>query len=88
MPFIRVRSKHPGDPLHEFDVAEAEATRHPDIYEILDAEPVDAPRAATFVDGVVKPARAPRAKKPAPAVEKRTAPRSGETNNAPAGADS
>lgn len=88
MPFVRVRGKQPGDPLHEYDVAEAEAARHPDVYEVLDPEPVPAPRETKFVDGVVKAPRAPRAKKTTQPAKKRTATRSGETNNAPAGADS
>ncbi|WP_433584550.1 hypothetical protein [Microbacterium hydrocarbonoxydans] len=47
MGFIRVRAAT--GPLHEFDVAEAELAAFPDIYEVLDPEPVDEARAASYV---------------------------------------
>ncbi|MEV8023397.1 hypothetical protein [Microbacterium sp. NPDC080220] len=88
MPFVRVRSKQPGDPLHEYDVAAPEAAAHPELYEVLDPIPVQTARPATFVAGVVKTPR-PR-KRPAKRTAKKPAsPRPGEdTSTAPAGADS
>lgn len=77
--FIRVRGKKPGDPLHEFDVSEAEARQHPDQYQIVDRKPVPTARPATFIAGTVK--------FPRPA-KKRTASKPGETKSAPAGANS
>lgn len=71
MPFVRVRGKSPGDPLHEFDVPAAEAAAHPDLYVVLDAEPVPVSRPTVFVEGVVKPARKP-AKRPGEKLTPRT----------------
>jgi hypothetical protein len=47
MGFIRVRAAE--GPRHEFDVAEAELAAFPDIYEVLDPEPVDEARAASYI---------------------------------------
>ena len=74
MPFVRVRGKNPGDPLHEFDVTAAEARKHPDLYEVLDPEPVATSRPALFVPGTVQ---APRAKKPAKRTGENKQPRQG-----------
>ena len=79
MPFVRVRGKSPGDPLHEFDVPVVEVRAHPDVYEVLDGKPVAVSRPASFVPGTVKSP---------PAAKKRPAKRSGEKSTAPAGADS
>lgn len=89
MPFVRVRGKKPGDPLHEYDVAVPEAAAHPDIYEILDPTPVATARPAKFVDGFVKaprPARKPAAKR-SPKERASTSPGE-DSSTAPAGADS
>lgn len=59
MPFVRVRGKSLGDPLHEFDVPAVEAAAHPELYDVLDPEPVAVSRPTVFVEGVVKPARKP-----------------------------
>lgn len=89
MPFVRVRGKKPGDPLHEYDVAVPEAAANPDIYEVIDPIPVQTARPATFVAGVVKAPR-PARKRPAKRTAKKPASTSpGEdTSTAPAGADS
>ena len=82
MPFVRVKSARPGDPLHEFDVAVAEALRHPDAYSVIDPKPVAVARPASFIPGLVpqktNPAANPRRGKKKP----------GEDSTAPAGANS
>lgn len=70
--FVRVRGRKPGDPLHEFDVSEAEARAHPDLYIVVDKKPVAAARPASFVPGVVK---TPSAKKRAKRTGETTAPK-------------
>ena len=87
MGFIRVRGKKPGDPLHEFDVPEAEAQQHPDLYKVIDPKPVATARPASFMPG-----RVPEETKPVkrtPATRKRPsakrAPKPGEDSTAPAG---
>ena len=49
MPFVRVKSSRPGDPLHEFDVAVAEFEAHPGRYKRVDRVTVDEPRPPTYV---------------------------------------
>lgn len=71
MPFVRVRGKSVGDPLHEFDVTVAEAAAHPELYDVLDAVPVPSSRPATFVAGVVKPTKR-SAKRPGEKLTPRT----------------
>lgn len=71
MPFVRVRGKTVGDPLHEFDVTVAEVAAHPELYDVLDAEPVPVSRPAVFVEGVVKLAKKP-AKRPGEKLTPRT----------------
>ncbi len=61
MGFIRVRGATPGDPLHEFDVPEAEAAASPGAYVVLDPEPVADARPAAYKGGAVK---APRPRTP------------------------
>lgn len=46
MPFIRVRSK--GGPDAEYDIGVEEATANPDLYDVIDGEPVERPRPATY----------------------------------------
>lgn len=62
MGFIRVRGASAGDPLHEFDASEAEVAANPELYVVIDPEPVDQPRPQKYVprsaEGVVKPSRA------------------------------
>lgn len=41
--FIRVRDK---DTKHEYDAPVSEVETNPDLYEVLDKEPVDSPRPA------------------------------------------
>lgn len=77
MPFVRVRGKKPGDPLHEFDVSVVEARSNPDLYDVLDEKPVATARPASFVPGLVK--------KTSPAKKRST--RTGE-KTAPKGHDS
>lgn len=80
MPFIRVRGKTPGDPLHEYDVTVGEVEKHPELYDVLDKKPVARSRPVVFVSGTVKT--------PRPA-KKRAAKSTGEkTTTAPTGADS
>jgi hypothetical protein len=79
MPFVRVRGKTPGDPLHEFDVTVAEADAHPDRYEVIEEKPVATSRPASFMPGTVKT--------PRPA-KKRTVKRTGETKPPRQGHDS
>jgi hypothetical protein len=67
MPFLRVRGASPGDPLHEFDVAVGVVLKHPDLYVVVDSEPVAVSRPARFVPGRVpepKTSRRVRADKP------------------------
>lgn len=47
MGFIRVRAVD--GPLHEFDVSEAEYAATPDVYEVLDPEPVADARYPRYV---------------------------------------
>jgi hypothetical protein len=44
MPFIRVRSK--GGPDAEYDIGVEEAAANPDLYEVINADPVEFPRPA------------------------------------------
>lgn len=74
MPFVRVRGKKPGDPLHEFDVPVAEARAHPDLYVVVDEKPVATSRPASFVEGVVKVSRS---RKPAKRTGEKTTPPKG-----------
>jgi hypothetical protein len=50
MPFIRVRSK--GGPDAEYDIGVDEATANPDLYEVIDGEPVEISRPATYPEPV------------------------------------
>lgn len=45
MPFIRVLDK---DTKHEYDAPVSEVETNPDLYEVVDKEPVDAPREPSF----------------------------------------
>ena len=66
--FLRVRSKVPGHPLHEFDVPTSWVGRHPDRYEVIDSKPVAKQRPASHIPGVVvaEPVTpAPKSAKPA-----------------------
>lgn len=81
MPFVRVRSAGENDPLHEFDVTAREAEAHPDLYVVIDPEPVSQSRPALFISGVAP------VKDSAPAIRRR-AKTPGENSTAPAGADS
>ncbi len=47
MGFIRVRAAK--GPRHEFDIPEVTYSARPDAYKVIDPEPVDKARAATFV---------------------------------------
>lgn len=62
MGFIRVRAAE--GPLHEFDVAEAELAAFPDIYEVLDPQPVDEARPALCITDEPDPPE-PKPKRPA-----------------------
>lgn len=64
MAFIRVRAAE--GPLHEFDVAEAELAAFPDIYEVLDPEPVDEARPARYVAETAPPDVPPEPTRTAP----------------------
>lgn len=50
MPFIRVRSK--SGPNAEYDIGVDEATANPDLYEVIDGEPVEVSRPATYPEPV------------------------------------
>lgn len=68
MSFIRVRSK--GGPDAEYDIGVEEATANPDLYEVIDSEPVDSSRPATYPETAPRAVRATRprasrARKPA-----------------------
>lgn len=52
--FVRVRSKVPGHPLHEFDVPTLWVDRHPDRFEVIDKKPVATQRPASHIPGAVK----------------------------------
>ena len=54
MGFVRVRAV--GGPLHEFDVSEEAYAADPDVFELLDGEPVAVSRPALYVSEPVKPA--------------------------------
>ena len=81
MPFVRVRSAGRGDPPHEFDVPVGEFEKHPDLYRVIDPEPVAMSRPALFVPGRV-PVKSNRP------VSKRARIKPGEDSTAPAGANS
>ncbi len=49
--FIRVKSARRRDPQHKFDVSEAYVKAHPDLYKVVDAEPVGAPRPVEYAKG-------------------------------------
>jgi len=49
--FVRVRSASPNDPQHEFHAAAAEVEANPDLYEVIDPEPVSAPEPPLYVTG-------------------------------------
>lgn len=75
--FLRVRSAHPGDPLHEFDVHADELERNPHLYTVVDPVPVPRPRSPIFRDGLVPPpahVRRPRRAPSTDLVRIRTAP--------------
>lgn len=71
--FVRVRSKIPGHPLHEFDIPILTLDRLPGRYEVVDPKPVAKQRPASHVPGVVE----------APKPVKRRATKTGEDKNAP-----
>lgn len=64
MPFIRVRSK--AGPDAEYDIGVEEATTNPDLYEVIDGEPVEQSRPATYPEPHVSRARKPAAPSAAP----------------------
>lgn len=80
MAFIRVRGASPGDPLHEFDEPIGLVETHPELYVVLDPEPVEVPRPQKYVprsaEGVVVPVRA--AKRTGGRKQKTTAPAGAE----------
>lgn len=47
--FIRVKSANPTDPQHEYDASERAVAAAPERYIVIDPEPVDRPRPATYV---------------------------------------
>lgn len=49
--FIRVKSAKRRDPQHKFDVSEAYAKAHPELYKIVDPEPVSVPRPVEYAKG-------------------------------------
>lgn len=72
MPFVRVRGAGKNDPPHEFDVRVEQYNRYPERYGLIDGDPVEVSRPATFPEPV-KPA--PRAKPKRPARSKPQAPK-------------
>lgn len=59
MPFIRVKSASKSDPQHEFDVSTIELDANPDLYEVVDKEPVDEPREPRYLSPRAKPVDEP-----------------------------
>lgn len=49
MPFIRVKSARPGDPLHEFHVSAAEYEANKSLYRRVEKGVADEPHAPTYV---------------------------------------
>jgi hypothetical protein len=66
MPFVRVRGAAPGDPLHEFDVPEGLVKLQPDLYEVIDPEPVAKSRPASLIPGTRPVEVSPAGDPPAP----------------------
>lgn len=68
--FIRVR--HADGPKHEFDISVPEVEANPELYVVVDAEPVTVAREATYAD---QPAtkKVGDAKKPAPTAKAKAA---------------
>lgn len=63
MPFVRVRGAGKNDPPHEFDAAVSVVEANPDLYEVIDPEPVPAPRPVKYITPVVEKSGTPNNKK-------------------------
>lgn len=70
MSFVRVRGAGENDPLHEFDAPTSVVEADPDLYVVIDDEPVAEPRPPRPVEPIPKPkppraARRPKVARPA-----------------------
>lgn len=63
MAVVRVRSAGAGAPLTEFDIPVGLLERRRECYVVVDPEPRQVPRPATFIQGVSAPASGGKSKK-------------------------
>lgn len=94
MSFVRVKSAAEGDPQHEFDVPAGEYEAHPELYTLVDGDPVSSSREPTFSTTTQSPTARTTSRPSARAAQrKRQSTKSadkkpGEQPTAPTGADS